>query len=188
MKRLLLVGAILLLCLTGCGKEEKPQEQSVVITPVSTFDVDMSHYQNMSSVNHHFKGITPETYFNLIRTNGNAIIYIGYDTCPVCNRAVSIMEEVADELDLVIYYIDCYHPLYPLVDYIEEFMDITDPVLLPNDEGEKAILTPHVLTLINGEFVESWVGIDGLDPEASEDDYQKVYDKYKSMMECFKVD
>ena len=185
MKKLLLICAMLMMCLTGCG-EEKTQDP-VKITAVETFNVDMSHYKNMSSVNHHFKGITPDTFFNLVRTNGNAIIYTGYDSCPVCNEAVWVMEEVAAELDLTIYYIDCYHALYPLIDYIGEYMQVTDPIL-DSKNGEKVVLTPHVFTIQNGEFKDSWIGIDMLDPSSNEDDHKIVYDKYKKIMQNFNAE
>ena len=187
MKRIFLIGMLLMICLTGCGKEEKLPAKSVSITSVETFDVDMSHYRNMSSINHHFKGIAPETYFNLIRNNGSAIVYVGFDTCPVCNKAVSIMEEVAAELDVTIYYINCYDNLYPLIDYIDEFIQLTEPILDVKD-GEPVVLTPHLITMVNGEFKDSWISIDNLDPENDENDYQKVYDRYKTMMEIYKVD
>ena len=187
MKKLLIVLATLLVILAGCGGETKKPSEPVVISPVDSFDVDMSKYHNMSSTNHQFMGITPQTFLDFLKNNGTGIVYVGYDTCPVCNQAVSIMNEVASELGVTIYYLDCYNPINPLIDYIDEFIAATRPILDVRD-GEPVVLTPHLMTIVDGEFVDSEIGIGGLEPETNEDDYQKVKARYTEMMEYFKVD
>lgn len=187
MKKLLIALTMVLVLLTGCNKEKEEPREEVVITKVESFAVDMSRYRNMSSTNHQFVGITPETFLNLLKAGGNGIIYVGDSGCPVCNRAVPVLNDAAQELGVTVYYIDCYHPVYPLMEYINEFIAATKPILNVHD-GEPTVFTPHVFTVVNGEFVDSLIGIGELDPETSEEDYQELKDTYMGMMDYFKVD
>ena len=188
MKKLLVVLATLLVLLVGCGQDNKKPAEPVTISTIETFPVDMSKYHNMSSTNHQFLGITPETFLDFLSNGGNGIVYVGYDSCPICNKAVPVINEVAQELGVKVFYIDCYHPVYPLMDHFDEFVAATRPILEVKD-GEPVVLTPHVMTVVNGEFVDSQIGIiDQLDPEASEQDHEKVKASYMDMMDYFKVD
>ncbi len=186
MKKLFIVLAMILV-LAGCGDGGKKPTEPVTISTIETHNVDMSGYKNMNSTNHQFLGITPVTFLEFLKSGGSGIVYVGYDTCPVCNEAVSVLNEAAAELGVKIFYIDCYDELNPLMDHIEEFIDATRPILEVRD-GEPVVLTPHVMTIVNGEFIDSQIGIDGLEPNENEADREKVKARYIEMMEYFKVD
>ena len=186
MKKLFIVLAMILV-LTGCNDGGKKPSEPVTISAIETHDVDMSAYKNMRSSGHQFLGITPETFLELLDNNGNGIVYVGYNTCPVCNEAVSVLNEAAAELGVKIFYIDCYDELHPLIDHFDEFVAATRPILDTRD-GEPVVLTPHVMTIVNGEFIDSQIGIDGLEPSQNEADRTKVKERYIEMMNYFKVD
>ena len=186
MKKLFIVLAMILV-LTGCNDGGKKPSEPVTISAIETHNVDMSTYKNMNSSNHQFLGITPATFLELLDNNGNGIVYVGYNTCPVCNEAVPVLNEAAAELGVKVFYIDCYDELNPLMDYFDEFVAATRPILDVID-GEPVVLTPHVMTIVNGEFVDSQIGIDSLVPSQNEKDHDKVKERYIEMMNYFKVD
>ena len=57
MKKILIALVVLGIMLTGCAKEEV---EKVDISELNSYRVDMSSYSGMNSVDHSFKGITPE--------------------------------------------------------------------------------------------------------------------------------
>ena len=132
--------------------------KTIVYTDISSFPVDMSVYEGMKSTNHHFVGISPEEFIKVFREKGSGAFYMGADSCSYCQETVKYMEKAAENMDVTIYYIDVYNNQYPLMEHYEEIYEILLPILLDGSNGEKTIQTPHLFTLVNGEFATSCVG------------------------------
>ena len=181
MKKIFLILTMALILVTsGCQKEEVTKIKQ---SELESYVVDMSGYKNMSSVNHNFKGVTPETLLKAIDNKESGIFYMGYDGCHVCQNVVSLIDEAAKNLNLSVYYIDCYNELAPLEDYIYEVVDKLKPILNKDSSGEYGIFTPHVFVMIDGEFKESYIGLD--DYDGSDKSKQKEIEHYQEMMKYF---
>ena len=129
---------------------------------VDTFNVDMSGYAGIKAVNHHFLGTTVSELKRTIDEKGSGIFYVGYVGCSWCQDCLRYLEEVAEELDVKIYYIDAYSEAYPVVYDKETFAllkEILDPLLKTDEDGEKVVFTPHVFTVINGQFDGSQISV-----------------------------
>ncbi len=148
----LLLTLLLAISLLGCSKEEAQ------FIEIASFDVDMSGYESMPSTNHHFRGITPEEFMRVYEEDGSGIFYIGYTGCPNCQAMVPTIEEAAIETDSTVYYLDPYSEDYDFFSYLDDIMATLDPILRHDSDGTATIYTPHIFTLINGEFGTSYIG------------------------------
>lgn len=149
MKKIILV---LFILLAACSKGT-----TINNIEITSNIVDMSTYQDMKSVDHHFREITPSELIKVIDEKGSGAFYLGRPTCEYCQETVRYVNEAAENLGITVYYIDVYSKTAPLMDYYDEIYQRLYPVLEERD-GEKVILTPHYFTLVNGEFASSCVG------------------------------
>ena len=179
MKKLLIILA--LFGLSACGINDV---ETVKMTEVETFPVDMSAYANMNSVDHQFVGVKPTDFIDIVNNDGSALFYIGYSSCPICNEAVPLINQAAKELGLKVYYIDAYSETYPLIDYYDEFIEVIKPILKLRD-GEPILYTPHVVAVKNGEFVADIIGLGKVDDLSTEKNYEKALNAYKDVMKYF---
>ena len=180
MKKILIALVVLGIMLTGCAKEEV---EKVDISELNSYRVDMSSYSGMNSVDHSFKGITPEEFLNAQKDGASGIFYLGYTGCHICQNAVSLMNEAAIQSGVYIYYIDCYNELYPLLDYEEDFIETIKPMLRKDENGKYGIYTPHVFAMVNGEYVDYEIGLG--DYDGSEKAREKAINRYKEIMSYF---
>ncbi len=150
----LLFTMVLTMMLFGCENK-----QDVNMIAIDSFDVDMSGYLDMNSVNHHFKGITPEEFIRVINEDGSGVFYIGYTNCGSCQNSVAMFEEAAEATDTTVYYLNVYPEdgVYDFFASMDELTTILDPILR-HDDGEPVIYTPHLIALVNGEFKDSLIG------------------------------
>jgi predicted bacteriocin transport accessory protein len=70
--------------------------------------LDMSGYKYLSDKSPAFIQITMKESLRLIDEKGSGIVLYSYATCPWCNRAVPVLNEVAKEMGIHIYYVDVY--------------------------------------------------------------------------------
>lgn len=186
MKRLFVVLSILLV-LTSCTKEKEKQEINYTYE-ITSKSVDMSGYEGVNSVKHKFRLITPSELFNVIDNKSSGVFYIGRNNCACCQRVCRYLSEVASELDVTVYYIDVYNEEESLMD--EEIQDKMYEYMydiLGESEGEKALLTPQVFSVINGEFAGSQICFDDyvLDPTPTEGQIEKFKDAYRKILRPF---
>ena len=67
---------------------------------------DMSAYEGFMETEHQFIETAMSDFLIKLDAGAEAIYYFGYPTCPWCIEALPIMNEVAKEVNLPIYYID----------------------------------------------------------------------------------
>lgn len=182
MKKVLLI-LLLFLTLSACATEKAEDFE------VNSFAVDMSGYRGVSSTNHNFKGISPDEIKRILDEDGSALIFMGYNTCSICQEVARYLQEAASEEDLTIYYMDCYSEKYPLAgDKFDMIIEILNPILDLNPEGEKTIYTPHLFSIVNGKLNKGYIstvpGWNYGNPSASQIDELKEI--YKDIMKPFK--
>ena len=153
MKKILaILLAVLMVAVTGCDQNEE-----IKYIDITAKNVDMSAYEGMSSTDHHFLAVTPTEVLRQIEEGGSGIFVVSWKDCINCQHSMRYIEEAAAKLDVTVYYMDCYDASDPLMDKLDEFIEVLSPILDERD-GEKVVLTPEVFQLINGEFGDYLIG------------------------------
>lgn len=186
MKKIILL-FIFLLILCGCNKKPTVEIESNYDIVSST--VDMSDYFGVNSTNHCFRLVTCQELFNTIDNKGSGVFYLGRSNCNCCQDVTKYLDEVARELNVTVYYIDVYNPQEnlgsdkELQDKLKEYM--YDICALDSD-GEKAIYTPHLFQVINGELGENQICHDNIyNSEPTETQINKLKDVYRNILKPF---
>ncbi len=178
--KMILVG-LLVVMLSACSSTQETEYPSIADVEISEIvaarEVDMSDYTDMEEgTDNHFLEVTAEEMLTLINSGGTGIFYIGQTSCNACNLLVRYMEAAAEEVDALIYYVDAgneddgleaayNYVLGTLYDILEEY------------EGEKALLTPHVFAVKDGEFTDSQIGAYG-DYDGTDSTAQIMIERY----------
>ena len=184
MKRILsMLSILLLLCACTNGSDIKYPYS------VNATSVDMSSYPGILSTKHNFKQIKAIELYNTIDKQSSGLFYVGTSSCNCCQKVTKYVNEVAQELDVTIYYLDVYNPEEDLSEKekLTELMSYLDPVLGKNENGEKVVFTPHLISIINGEFSTSQICYDdlGISDINDEKSVEKLKDVYRKIMKPF---
>ncbi len=163
---LTLLSVFLIFSLCACSQ----QQEEIKYIDIEATNVDMSAYDGMNSINHNFKLITPTELMRVYKEGGSGVFYVGYSGCSNCQHAVSYIQQAAEANGVTVYYMDCYNALDPLSEHVDDFIATFSDVLEERD-GEKTILTPHLMTFVNGKVVDSIVGL----PDGDSDAIIKIY-------------
>lgn len=150
--------------------------------------------------------------------NKDAIIYVGAPWCPWCRNAISVMIDVAKQVNVKeIYYLDLdrdksiwevedgkavkkvdgtdyyYQLLEKLKDNLRDYtLTLEDGKTV--ETGEKRIYMPYVFGIKNGRVVAEHTGTVDLDDEQTKYDYltedqeKELYDIYKNIFELVNKD
>lgn len=151
---LALLGAFL--C-TGCSNDTKKpadtKKQGCDDSPTcSVADAaDMSAYEGFDVENNQFIEITMDDAIQKIETDASGIFYIGFPTCPWCIEAVPIMNEVAKEMDLHIYYINKKAETSN-EENIAKMTTLLQDIVSENEEGVPTLYVPEVVVINEGEI------------------------------------
>lgn len=90
---------------------------------------------------------------NKILENGTGIVYIGYPKCPWCQEYVKYLNEAAKEYGIEkIYYFNNYDVRNNVTDEYRKTLNILDEYLHYDDEGNKRIYVPAVISINNGKI------------------------------------
>ena len=146
------------LCLTaGCTKEEAPEELTITnhADTVST-PADMSHYMWIEEPYADFQEISYDEFNAFFDKGGSGILYLGYDGCPWCERAVVQLNAVAREYGITVYYMET-DPYVPQEERMsmEQYNALVKnlgEVLTEGSDGEKELLVPLVVGVKNGKI------------------------------------
>lgn len=157
MKKIFVVISFLLLLVSCSNKPNVNYDYEI-----NCKNVDMSIYDDMSSTDHCFKLITASELYKCCVNKGSGIFYLGYGTCPFCNKAIKYLNEVGMEMGVTIYYIDAMNEDELIIGNnanIKKLTSFLEPILDKDEEGKKVLMTPHVFTVINGDFYGSYVSL-----------------------------
>lgn len=186
MKRIILLFTILLVL---CGCNQKPKTIVESNYDIVSTTVDMSGYFGVNSTNHCFRLVTCQELFNTIDNKGSGVFYLGRTNCQCCLDVTKYLDEVARELNVTVYYIDVYNPQEDLgsnKELQDKLKDYMYDICALDDEGEKAIYTPHLFQVINGELGENQICHDNIyynDPTDAQ--INKLKDVYRNILKPF---
>ncbi len=181
MKKIVLIFT-LMMTLISCGKTQGATEtevnETVTITnsvEFNTTTADMSGYKWLYDSEPAFVEMTLEESVRMFSEGGSGILYYGYAGCPWCERAVPILNEVAKELGVTVYYINVH--AQTTMEAYNELLTYITPILETDSNGEPEFKVPEVIGVKNGEITDHHLAlVDGFKIESDEsqlDDSQK---------------
>lgn len=159
MKKVWLLAFLGILLLAGCNKKQEEntntKKQGCDDSPVCDVakSADMSAYEGFDVENNQFIEITMDDAIQKMETDASGIFYFGFPTCPWCIEAVPIMNEVAQEMDLHIYYIN-KRAETSNEENIAKMTTLLKDIVSENDEGVPTLYVPEVVVINEGEITD----------------------------------
>lgn len=137
-----------------------------------------------------FTPISFDDAIAMFENKDSGIVYFGFPKCPWCQDVVPILDALAKEEGLTVYYVQTrdadLNRLYTdeqkeiILPYIEEFMS-------ENDEGEMTLYVPLVLSIRDGQIQDGHQGtVDGHDAkerEMTQEETQQLTDDLKALLQ-----
>lgn len=185
MKKLL---SILLICLVlfGCSKkQEKPDLSKEFV--IETYKADMSGYENLKSSGHMFVGTTVSELKRTVDEGGYGVFVLSRTGCHSCQLAMQYLNEVAQELGVYIYYIDAQSDAYPILgtDNYDILYEVLYETIPENENGERDLQTPEVVTIVDGKITGSQIGTTWGGSNYTDKDVTKLEDIYRKLLTPF---
>ena len=192
MKKIVLI-LTALLTLVSCGKQEQEIDKTVTITnsvELNTYDADMSGYKWLYDSEPAFTEITLEESIRIFKEKGSGILYYGYAGCPWCERAVPILNKVAKETEVTVYYINVH--FQTTMEAYNELMTYISPILEKDSEGEPVFKVPEVIAVKDGEITDHHLAlvedfkIENDDSQMSDSQKKELEDIYLNLIQSAK--
>ncbi len=178
------MSVLFLLLAVGCTTqvdqpEPTPTAESEFIEPCS-IEADCSDEEEIVADMSEYEGVGEEHVFvskeypdllEMIENKETAIVYIGRESCPFCYELVPVLNEVALENEVTVYYVNT-RTNHSTSDegkaQLEEIKIYLNDFLTEDDEGNKAMYVPNVLFMKEGEVFANHVStVDGHDANES---------------------
>ena len=192
----LLVSSTLLL---GC----KPTPESQISNTKEIFnleyvdqkDSDIKEYSLLTDDSPAFKEITFESSIKFFTEGYSGILYYGKVGCPWCERAVPILNAVAKDNNISIYYIDANKGMGETKREREEnYANLSKYIsdsFQEDDNGKKGMFVPDVIAVKNGKMLAYHVSlVDDYNihknDQLSESQKQELYNIYQEMVNQIK--
>lgn len=118
---------------------------------------------------------------------GTGIIYFGYTDCEWCQRAVPVLNDVANNENVGIFYVELNDEVINNEENMEKFYELTDKWLEHEDDGTPKFMTPFVVAVKEGTIVDAHIGtvdsfkIENSDSNLDEEQYNELYRIYNLM-------
>lgn len=190
MRKIKILALLLIVLLGGCQKKEKAVPEFPY--EVHSEKIDMSGYSGLSSTQHNFRLVSIEELYRTIDEKSSGVFYLATTSCGCCQNITRYLSEVASELGVTVYYIDAFDPENDLStrEANERLVSYIEPIMGLDDNGNKVVLTPHLIVVTNGELSGSQICYDGLGiSDISLDrNIRKLEDVYRSLLEPFVKD
>lgn len=132
----------------GCGIEE-------ACTVSNNNPADMSGYEGFAETEHVFVEITMTEAIAMFADGDSGFIYFGKPDCPWCVELLPILNELAKEHGILVWYVDRNKAS------AEEKTAMTALLtgwLALNEEGDEHLYVPNVTVLENGQVIANHVG------------------------------
>ena len=165
MRRVLTV--CLCLLLAGCSTPEVTPEKTPVPqqTQTNPDPADMSGYPGFTDENHVYMEITLEESLNMARKGEDFAIYYGNDHCPWCAEVVPVLNEVAKEKEVFVYYVDTSKPSNYSEDLYNRLLELFGDMLEMDEDGVRVFFVPDVAVIKGGNVVMNHIAtVDTHDP------------------------
>ena len=155
-------------------------------------DSDLKDYSLLADDNPAFKEITFESSIKFFTEGYSGILYYGKVGCPWCERAVPILNDVAKDNNISIYYIDANKGMGETKREREEsYKNLSKYIsdsFQEDDNGKKGMFVPDVIAVKNGKMVAYHVSlVDDYDihkdDQLSENQKEKLYNIYQQMVD-----
>lgn len=140
--------------LAGCSKPEEISHEPVTITntvELKATEADMSPYKWIEGDTADFRETTFAEVNRLFAEGGSGIVYYGYIDCPYCQRAVPLLNEVARDAGVTVYYVDVYGPQQPTREEYNTLISYICDTLGQDENGEYEFFVPYVAGIKNGK-------------------------------------
>ena len=160
---------LLCLLLAGCSAPQSspeatpaPQPQQALVNPDPA---DMSGYAGFTDENHVYMEITLEESLNKARKGEDFVIYYGNDNCPWCTEVVPVLNEVAKEKEVLVYYVDTSKPSNYSEDLYNRLVELFGDMLEMDEDGVRVFYVPDVAVIKGGTVVMNHIAtVDTHDP------------------------
>ena len=163
-----------------------------------TSEADMTGYQWLYDTDPPFVETTFQESIRMFTEKGSGILYYGRTNCPWCQRAVPVLDEVAKETGVTIYYIDASEPLATAADgsvdatksqeVYQELLGYISPILEKDEDGKPAFQIPEVIGVKNGEIVGHHLSLvdsfslDSEDAQMNDEQVAELKDIYRRII------
>lgn len=156
---------------------------------------DLKSYTFLADDNPAFKEITFESSIKFFTEGYSGILYFGKVGCPWCERAVPILNAVAKDNNILIYYIDANKGMGETKREREEnYANLSKYIsdsFQEDDNGKKGMFVPDVIAVKNGKMLAYHVSlVDDYDihknDQLSESQKQELYNIYQQMINATK--
>lgn len=142
----------------------------------------MSGYENFTDTDHVFYDMSVKQMKEAVENKETFVVYFGFSSCPYCNIAMPILNEVAKENDAFIFYINTRkNPSWTSnldiddYDYVVEYLR---DYLSYDDNGKLHLYTPHVTFIKDGVIVKDHEGVVGQDnTEQDREQLKQIYEE-----------
>ena len=156
---------------------------------------DLKSYSFLTDNNPAFKEITFESSIKFFTEGYSGILYYGKVGCPWCERAVPILNAVAKDNNISIYYIDANKGMGETrAKRQEKYQNLSKYIsdsFQEDSNGKKGMFVPDVIAVKNGKMVAYHVSlVDDYDinknDQLSENQKQELYNIYQQMINQIK--
>lgn len=153
---------------------------------------DMSGYMYMEDPHPLFKEITVAECLRMFDEKGSGIIVLSADSCPWCEVAIPLVNDVAKQLNQPVYYINSASP-YNVANteekakMIDQLQKDLDPVIEPDEDGEKNLYIPFVVAIKDGVPVQGHVALvenvetNEMGPQLSDEQKEELRQIYRDL-------
>ena len=179
----------------GCKPTPESQNSNTTETLnlvyVDQKESDLKSYSFLDDDNPAFKEITFESSIKLFTEGYSGILYYGKVGCPWCERAVPILNAVAKDNNISIYYIDANKGMGETrAEREENYRNLSKYIsdsFQEDSNGKKGMFVPDVIAVKNGKMVAYHVSlVDDYDinknDQLSESQKQELYNIYQQMI------
>lgn len=183
----LILSLLLVFGLASCSSESENTNSNVCDDSCEEEikeKADMSSYEVDLEDNRYIPKSQEDT-LKMIQDQKDGIFYFGRPTCPWCVEIVPILNEVAAEKDLYVYYVDTSDKDKTIFPQIEEAFE----EMLTNfdDEGNPRMYVPEVIVMIDGKAVDHHIGTldehDAHERKMNEDEIAQVKKIYEELLD-----
>ena len=185
--------------LFGCKPTPESQNSNTTETLnlvyVDQKESDLKSYTFLADDNPAFKEITFESSIKFFTEGYSGILYYGKVGCPWCERAVPILNAVAKDNNISVYYIDANKGMGETKREREEnYANLSKYIsdsFQEDSNGKKGMFVPDVIAVKNGKMVAYHVSlVDDYDihknDQLSESQKQELYNIYQQMINATK--
>lgn len=126
-----------------------------------------------------------EKTVEMITNNESGIVYIGFQECEWCQRAVPVLAEMASETKSIVYYLNVDNEDITGNTY-KQFKALFKNELSEDSDGERVLMTPLVLAIKDGKVVDSHTSlVKGFEIKSETDNLNK--DQFNELLTIYKV-